>query len=212
MLAPLGRPRDDVDDPERGLIFGTRFSVWAPNAQAVRLVGDFNYWNGEGHYMHLIPGAGVWALFVEGREHRQPLQVRGAGCRRCVAAQGRPDGAIRRGCAAHRLDRVREPVRLGDDDWMWYRGQKAMHAEPMSVYEAHRIVAARAHLPRAGQRTGRVRHLAGLHACGIHARCPAPIRGSWGYHVTGYFAPMSKFGLPMSSGTSSTGFIKPGSA
>ena len=54
----LGANEMTIEDPERGEIFGTRFSVWAPNAQTVRLVGDFNYWNGEGHYMHLVPGAG----------------------------------------------------------------------------------------------------------------------------------------------------------
>ena len=62
----LGAHEINLEDPERGTIAGTRFSVWAPNAQAVRLVGDFNYWNGEGHYMQLVPGSGVWALFVEG--------------------------------------------------------------------------------------------------------------------------------------------------
>ena len=62
----IGAVETTVEDSERGPIFGTRFSVWAPNAQAVRLVGDFNYWNGEEHQMQLVPGAGVWALFVEG--------------------------------------------------------------------------------------------------------------------------------------------------
>ena len=49
---------------ERGDLRGTRFSVWAPNAQTVRVVGDFNHWNGEGHTLTLVPGSGVWALFV----------------------------------------------------------------------------------------------------------------------------------------------------
>ena len=62
----LGAIETTVTDSDRGEIFGTRFSLWAPNAKAVRVVGDFNWWNGEGHYMHLVPGSGVWALFVEG--------------------------------------------------------------------------------------------------------------------------------------------------
>src|SRR4029453_4077411 len=61
----LGAQEMTLEDSERGLTSGRGFAVWAQNAQAVRLVGDFNYWNGEGHYMHLVPGAGVWALFVE---------------------------------------------------------------------------------------------------------------------------------------------------
>ena len=109
----LGAHEMTVNDSERGSIFGTRFSVWAPNAQAVRLVGDFNYWNGEGS-LHAA-GARIRSLGAvrRGREHRQPLQVRGARRRRGLAAQGRPDGAVRRGRATHRLDRLRDPVRLG---------------------------------------------------------------------------------------------------
>ena len=57
-------------------------------------------------------GRGLGAV-RRGREHRQPVQVRGAGRRRGVAAQGRPDGPLLRVRAAHRLDRLREPVRLG---------------------------------------------------------------------------------------------------
>ena len=127
------------------------------------------------------------------------LQVRGAGRRRRVAAQGRSDGAVRRGCSAHCLGSCIESQYVwGDDDWMWYRGQKAMHAEPMSVYEVH-VGSWRtgAHLPRAGQRTGRVR--AAGRATRMWNSCPShsiPFEGSWGYHVTGYFAPMSKFGSP----------------
>ena len=51
----LGAHEMTINDSERGPIFGTRFSVWAPNAQAVRLIGDFNYWNGENSFLQLIP-------------------------------------------------------------------------------------------------------------------------------------------------------------
>ncbi len=58
----LGAHETTIQDSERGQIFGTRFSVWAPNAQTVRLVGDFNYWNGEGP-LH-ASRARLWRLVV----------------------------------------------------------------------------------------------------------------------------------------------------
>ena len=60
----LGSHVVTIHDDERGDITGTRFAVWAPNAQAVRLNADFNWWTGDA--MQLVPGSGVWALFVEG--------------------------------------------------------------------------------------------------------------------------------------------------
>ena len=61
---PWARTWSRCTDDERGEVRGTRFAVWAPNAQAVRVNGDFNCWTGDA--MSLVPGTGVWALFVEG--------------------------------------------------------------------------------------------------------------------------------------------------
>ena len=60
----LGSHEVTVFDDERGEIHGTRFAVWAPNAREVRLNADFNWWTGDA--MHLVPGSGVWATFIEG--------------------------------------------------------------------------------------------------------------------------------------------------
>ena len=60
----LGSHVVTIDDDERGAITGTRFAVWAPNAQAVEIIADFNWWTGDP--MQLIPGSGVWGTFVEG--------------------------------------------------------------------------------------------------------------------------------------------------
>ena len=57
----LGAHPVTLHDDERGEIHGTRFAVWAPNAQAVRLNADFNWWTGDA--MHLVPGSGVWSIF-----------------------------------------------------------------------------------------------------------------------------------------------------
>ena len=60
----LGSHVVTLQDDERGEVTGTRFAVWAPNAQEVRINADFNWWTGDA--MQLIPGTGVWATFVEG--------------------------------------------------------------------------------------------------------------------------------------------------
>ena len=60
----LGAFRCTVEDDERGPIEGVRFAVWAPNARAVQVIGDFNWWTGDP--MQLIPGSGVWGTFIEG--------------------------------------------------------------------------------------------------------------------------------------------------
>ncbi|MCB0913011.1 MAG: 1,4-alpha-glucan branching enzyme, partial [Propionibacteriaceae bacterium] len=60
----LGAHEVTLFDDERGEIHGTRFAVWAPNARDVRLNADFNWWTGDA--MHLVPGSGIWSLFVEG--------------------------------------------------------------------------------------------------------------------------------------------------
>jgi len=133
----LGAQETTVQDSERGGILGTRFSVWAPNAQAVRLVGDFNYWNGEGHYMQLVPGSGVWALFVEGASTGSLYKFEVLGSDGVWRLKADPMARFAE-AAPHTASIVYESQYVwGDDDWMWYRGQKAMHAEPMTTYEVH---------------------------------------------------------------------------
>ena len=133
----LGAHEVTVIDAERGEIHGTRFSVWAPNAQAVRLVGDFNYWNGENSYMHLVPGAGVWALFVEGVEHRHLYKFEVLGADGVWRLKADPMARFSE-AAPHTASIVYETqYAWGDDQWMWYRGEKKQYQEPMSIYEVH---------------------------------------------------------------------------
>ena len=197
-----------------GRSVGTRFSVWAPNAQAVRLVGDFNYWNGEGHYMQLVPGSGVWALFVEGASTGSLYKFEVLGADGVWRLKADPMARFAE-AAPHTASIVYESqYAWGDDDWMWYRGQRSMHAEPMTIYEVHiGSLAYRAHLPRAGQRTGRVRQLAGAtrmwNSCRLPSiRSKAP--GATTSPATTHRCRSS--GRRTSSGTSSTSCTRPGSA
>jgi len=193
----LGAQETTVQDSERGGILGTRFSVWAPNAQAVRLVGDFNYWNGEGHYMQLVPGSGVWALFVEGASTGSLYKFEVLGSDGVWRLKADPMARFAE-AAPHTASIVYESQYVwGDDDWMWYRGQKAMHAEPMTTYEVH-IGSWRQGLTYLELANELVEYVSwqGYTHVEFMPVAQHPFEGSWGYHVTGYYAPMSKFGSP----------------
>jgi len=88
----LGAFQCTVEDDERGPIEGVRFAVWAPNARAVQVIGDFNWWTGDP--MQLIPGSGVWGTFIEGLKEETLYKFR---------IQG-PDGV------SPRLPRRRRPA------------------------------------------------------------------------------------------------------
>ena len=75
---------------------GSRFAVWAPNARAVRVTGDFNSWDGAGHAMRSMGASGVWELFVPGARRGHVVQVRAPHRQRRMGPEGRSDGAVGR--------------------------------------------------------------------------------------------------------------------
>ena len=132
----LGAHETSVYDHESGQrINGTRFAVWAPNAQAVQVVGDFNFWSGDD--MVLLPGSGVWSRFIE---------ARGTGTLYKFRIQG-PDGVWREKvdpmarfaeAAPQTASIVYESQYVWDDDeWIEHRRTAQAYKEPMSVYEVH---------------------------------------------------------------------------
>ncbi|CAA9324468.1 MAG: GH13_9 / GH13_8 / GH13 / GH13_10 / CBM 48 / GH13_36 [uncultured Friedmanniella sp.] len=193
----LGAIETTVHDSERGELRGTRFSVWAPNAQAVRLVGDFNYWNGDAGQMHLVPGSGVWALFVEGAGTGSLYKFEVLGVDGVWRLKADP---MARFCEAapHTASIVyNSQYTWGDDQWLWYRGQKTQHQEPVSIYEVHLGSWRRGltYLELADQLVEYVSWQGYTHV-ELMPVAEHPYEGSWGYHVTGYFAPVSRFGTP----------------
>ncbi|WP_455432305.1 1,4-alpha-glucan branching enzyme [Streptomyces lasiicapitis] len=178
-------------------VTGTRFTVWAPNAQGVRVVGDFNYWDGSGFPMRSLGGTGVWELFVPG-----------VGAGELYKFQiTRPDGGM-----TFRADPLARRTEVppanssvvdvshhewGDGEWMRRRGDVPVHEAPFSVYEVH-LASWRPGLTYrqlAEQLPTYVSDLGFTHV-ELMPVAEHPFGGSWGYQVTGFYAPTARLGTP----------------
>ena len=191
----LGSHVVTIDDDERGPITGTRFAVWAPNAQAVEVISDFNWWTGD--RMRLIPGSGVWGTFVEGVDegtlYKFRIQDQWGTWHEKVDPMARYSEQ-----APQNASIVTEThYEWNDDEWIARREASRAHPEPMSVYEVH----------LGGWRHGlSYRELAdqlvsyvtwqGYTHVEFMPLAEHPFAPSWGYQVTGYFSPTSRYGSP----------------
>jgi 1,4-alpha-glucan branching enzyme len=178
-------------------LVGTSFAVWAPNARGVRLIGDFNHWDGRGHPMRSLGGAGVWEIYVPGAGE-------GARYKFDICA---PDGQWRRKADPMANLAERPPATAsvvyssgyewGDGDWLAARGQGERVREPVSIYEVH-LGSWRPGLSYVELAEELTEYVAGLGFTHVEFLPVAehPFGGSWGYQVTSYYAPTSRFGTP----------------
>ena len=198
----LGARVHHYETPLGDTISGTAFAVWAPKARGVRIKGDFNNWDGREHPMRQLGRSGVWELFVPGigsgttykywilgadgqwREKADPLAFH---------AEAPPASS----------SRVFESTHVwGDDEWMAARAAKNPVNEPMSIYEMH-LGSWKRH---PGGRFWSYDELAddlvpylsdlGFTHVELMPVMQHPFGGSWGYHVTSYFAPDARYGDP----------------
>ncbi|MFE6696674.1 1,4-alpha-glucan branching enzyme [Streptomyces sp. NPDC057718] len=178
-------------------VAGTRFTLWAPNARGVRITGDFNYWDGTGFPMRSLGSTGVWELFLpgvgEGALYKFDI------CR--------PDGShtVRADPMARRTEAPPATASIvtakhhtwQDTDWMAHRGDRPVHEAPFSVYEVH-LASWRPGLTYrqlAEQLPAYVKDLGFTHV-ELMPVAEHPFGGSWGYQVTGFYAPTSRLGTP----------------
>lgn len=178
-------------------VAGTRFTVWAPDARGVRIAGDFNYWDGAGFPMRSLGSTGVWELFLpgvgEGALYKYDI------CRPDGSHTLRADPMARQAevppatasvvTASHHV--------WQDADWMAHRGDRPVHEAPFSVYEVH-LPSWRPGLgyrELASQLPAYVRELGFTHV-ELMPLAEHPFGGSWGYQVTGFYAPTSRLGTP----------------
>ncbi|MGN6523434.1 MAG: 1,4-alpha-glucan branching protein GlgB [Actinomycetes bacterium] len=182
----------------RGEVTGTSFAVWAPNARGVRVVGDFNYWDGRAHPMRSLGSSGVWELFVpdigEGTRYKYEILGRD-GVWRQKADPVAFATEVPPATASVVVDTG--TYSWADDEWMTRRAQSDPHQAPMSIYEVHlgswRLGLSYREL--ADQLTEYVSANGFTHV-ELLPVAEHPFGGSWGYQVTSYFAPTSRFGSP----------------
>ncbi|MDR0945618.1 MAG: 1,4-alpha-glucan branching protein GlgB, partial [Bifidobacteriaceae bacterium] len=180
-----------------GEVHGTAFAVWAPNAQAVRVIGDFNDWTSGATAMRSLGASGVWEVFVPGvgpgALYKYELQTRDGTWRQ------KADPMARRTEAPPSTASIVEDSHYewGDSDWMARRRQTNPHNGPMSVYEVH-IGSWREGYGYRELAEHLVAHVEDLGFTHVEFLPVAehPYGPSWGYQVTGYYAPSARWGQP----------------
>lgn len=182
---------------DMGVSRGTSFKVWAPNAEAVRVVGDFNHWSGVAHSMRVMGATGVWELFIPGIEagsayKYEILTKQGHWIKKidpmARATQVPPDTASIVTESTHNWK---------DKTWMSARAKRDALSSPMSIYELHAGSWKHAMNYRelADELIPYVQKLGFTHV-EFMPLAEHPYGPSWGYQVTGYYAPTSRFGSP----------------
>jgi len=184
---------------------GTHFAVWAPNAEAVSAVGDFNAWDGRTDRLSPVGHSGIWAAFVPGARAGQRYKFELRTRRGELLVKADPYGLAFEvpPLSASIISRLDYEWRDGE----WMRNRAALDSwlrRPMSVYEVH--LGSWARIPDEGDRYLTYRELAsrlipyvtamGFTHIELLPVMEHPFSGSWGYQVTGFFAPTSRFGEP----------------
>jgi 1,4-alpha-glucan branching enzyme len=178
-------------------VAGTRFTVWAPHAQGVRVVGDFGCWDGTAFPMRSLGSSGVWELFLPGvgEGTRYKFEIVSRHGQRLLKADPMARQAEVPPATASVVTVSHHE--WGDAEWMARRGDTPVHEAPFSVYEVH--------LPSwkpgltyrqlADELPAYVRDLGFTHVEFMPVS-QHPFSGSWGYQVTGFYAPTARLGGP----------------
>src|SRR5487761_1156245 len=197
-LISAGRPEQlwrGVRARPRGT--GTAFAVWAPNARGVRLTGDFNFWDGRAHPMRSLGGAGVWELFVPGVAPGTRYKFSICGPDGAWREKADPMAALAETPPATASVVYQSDSTWNDADWLAERAGRQPQSNPMAVYEVH-LGSWRPGLSYrelAVELAGYVSDMGFTHVEFLPV-AEHPFGGSWGYQVTSYYAPTSRFGAP----------------
>ncbi|MDR1634918.1 MAG: 1,4-alpha-glucan branching protein GlgB [Bifidobacteriaceae bacterium] len=180
-----------------GEVVGTSFAVWAPDAQAVRVIGDFNSWTSGATAMRSLGDAGVWEVFIPavqaGAKYKYELQTReGNWIQKADPMARRAETPPATASVVDDSD-----YQWQDGDWMERRAQTNPHNGPMSVYEVHigSWHEGLGYRELADELVEYVKEMGFTHVEFMPV-AEHPYTPSWGYQVTGYYAPTSRWGSP----------------
>ena len=190
---------------EIGGVSGCSFAVWAPNAQRVSVIADFNGWDGRYHPMRKLLGSGVWEIFVPDAREGAHYKFEIKGSHGGLLLKSDPYafyGQHGRETASMVFDLNR--YKWADEEWLEKRAKTEWHKRPVAIYEVHPGSWAR-HFEQ-GNRYLSYIELAdalidyvvdmGYTHIELMGIAEHPFDGSWGYQVTGYYAPTSRYGNP----------------
>jgi 1,4-alpha-glucan branching enzyme len=194
----LGAQLGEVDG-----IHGTAFSVWAPNAKRVSVVGDFNSWNGRRHIMRNLDESGLWEVFVPGVGQGTLYKFELINAQDRLLLKTDPMGRFFEKApknAAIVWDAA--GFEWSDQVWLEQRAKRDEFESPMSIYEVHlgswrkhNDAESYSYRELASEMVDYVREMNFTHVefmpVAEHAYYP-----SWGYQVTGFYAPTSRYGTP----------------
>lgn len=182
---------------------GVQFAVWAPGARSVSVIGNFNGWDRRSHAMRVLGSSGIWEIFIPGLAEGELYKYQ-------VKTQSGfiMDKADPYGVEMELRPRTASKVNFlggfqwNDQTWMQERSRGGQLARPMAVYEIHAGSWQRGENSRwltyrelADRLVQYVSHIGFTHV-ELLPVMEHPLDGSWGYQVTGYFSPTSRFGSP----------------
>jgi 1,4-alpha-glucan branching enzyme len=183
---------------------GFAFAVWAPNSRGVSVVGDFNDWDGRVHMMRSLGPSGIWELFIPGigagAHYKFEIRARNGG----LLLKADPFAAATEAPPATASVTYESGFVFGDQEWIAARGRREAGRSPISIYEVH--LGSWRRVPEENDRSLTYREMAprladyvndlGFTHVQLMPVMEHPFTGSWGYQVTGYFAPTARYGSP----------------
>lgn len=192
----LGAHVRDYEGP-LGAVTGVSFAVWAPRAKAVHVIGDFNGWDELAHPMRALGDSGVWELYVPDVADGSVYKFAVRGADDVLRHKADPLARLAEVAPATGSVVTRTTHEWQDATWLAARAQRDPHVGRMSIYEVH-LGSWRQGLgyrELAEELVAYVREQGFTHV-ELMPVMDHPYPPSWGYHVTSYFAPNSRFGSP----------------
>jgi len=184
---------------------GVNFALWAPNAQSVQVVGDFNHWDGRSHSMEKQIPSGIWELFVPNADAGIKYKFRVKTLDGRIIDKADPFGVYcevppRTASIVHTLDQFS----WNDSDWLAKRAENRTLNQPISIYEVHLGSWKKTTGTNHGWMNYRELahelvdycHKMGFTHLELLPISEHPFTGSWGYQTTGYYAVTSRYGSP----------------
>lgn len=180
-----------------GTVDGVSFAVWAPNAKGISVVGDFNHWDGQQAPMRVLGSTGVWELFWPGFPDDGLYKFRVHGADGSVVDRADPMAFATEVPPQTASKVYTSDYTWSDADWMTKRTEVNPVFEPMSTYEVHlgSWRPGSSYRKLADELTEYVVQQGFTHVEMLPV-AEHPFGGSWGYQVTSYYAPSSRFGAP----------------